>query len=98
MSSLSDLEIKKIAHLARLEIPENEIAKYQQQISNILAFDKQLDDIDTSQVAPMAHPLDHLAQPLRADVVTESSVREYVMKLAPETVDELFYLVPKVIE
>lgn len=97
--SLSKLEIERIAHLARLEIHEDEITLYQNQLSNILSLDKQLETIDTEKVAPMAHPFDlDLPPVLRADEVTGLIDRDIVMQQAPVSADAVFYLVPKVIE
>jgi len=56
----------------------------------------QMQSVDTSQVAPMAHPFD-ATQRLRADIVTETNQRDYLQLNAPATQSGL-YLVPKVIE
>ena len=61
-----------------------------------LAFVARMDEIDTTAVEPLAHPLD-LSARLRPDVVSESDQRELFQSLAPE-VERGLYLVPKVIE
>lgn len=94
--SLSADEVKKIAHLARVEINEQDIPEYAKNLNNILGFVEQMNDVDTNDVVPMAHPLD-MAQVLRADEVTESNQREDFQAIAPATEDGL-YLVPKVID
>ena len=94
--SLSPEEIKNVAHLARLEISEDQVGKLEQDISNILNLVDQLQAVDTSDVAPMAHPMDAV-QTLRSDDVTESNQRDKFQACAPATEDGL-YLVPKVIE
>ena len=94
--SLSPEEIKNVAHLARLEISEDQVGKLEQDISNILNLVDQLQAVDTSDVAPMAHPMDAV-QTLRSDDVTESNQRDKFQECAPATEDGL-YLVPKVIE
>lgn len=96
MSSLTVEEVKKIAHLARLNVTESEMTQYITRLSRILEFIEQMNQTDTSQVAPLAHPLE-LTQRLRPDEVTEPDLREKFQKIAPETESGL-YLVPKVIE
>lgn len=88
--------VKKIAHLARLGIDEQDIAAYTQDLSGMLDLMTQMNDLNTDDVKPMAHPLDQV-QRLRADVVSESNQREHFQSVAPQ-VDSGLYLVPKVIE
>ncbi len=94
--SLTVTDVKKVAHLARLALEEHEIPKYSQELSNILGLVAQMDAVDTTTIAPMAHPL-NVPQPLREDVVTETNQRELFQRIAPATEAGL-YLVPKVIE
>ena len=94
--SLDDIEVKKIAHLARLEVSEKDIPEYARNLSNILDLVEQMNAVDTTGVVPMAHPLE-LVQRLRPDVITESDQREHFQKIAPKVENGLF-LVPKVIE
>jgi aspartyl-tRNA(Asn)/glutamyl-tRNA(Gln) amidotransferase subunit C len=94
--SLDRSEVEKIAHLARLQINEADIAEYQNNLSNILELVDQMQQADTAAFEPMANPLDAV-QRLRADQVTESDQRDALQANAPATEDGLF-LVPKVIE
>jgi aspartyl-tRNA(Asn)/glutamyl-tRNA(Gln) amidotransferase subunit C len=94
--SLSDAEVHKIAHLARLKIDEAEVPGYAHNLSNILALVEQMNAVDTTGIAPMAHPQD-VSQRLRADVVTEQDQHSLFQSIAPLTEAGL-YLVPKVIE
>lgn len=94
--SLTSDDIKKIAHLARLNLSPTEIEQYRPQLDNILKFIDEMSKTDTTNVAPLAHPLD-LAQPQREDKVTEPDLRDKFQRLAPEVAAGL-YLVPKVIE
>ena len=94
--AISEDEVKKVARLARLAVPEERLAAYTQSLSNILNLVDQLSAVDTTGVEPMAHPLD-MVQRLREDVVTETSHREKYQSVAPEVEDGL-YLVPKVLE
>jgi len=94
--TLTTEDIRNIAKLAKLQINEDELDQYKQDLSNILEFVEQMNQADVDNVEPMAHPQD-MMQTLRADVVTETNQREKFQQIAPATQDGL-YLVPKVIE
>jgi aspartyl-tRNA(Asn)/glutamyl-tRNA(Gln) amidotransferase subunit C len=94
--SLTAKEIQKIAHLARLNLSDNDIDTYIPQLSKILDFIAQMNQADTSDITPLAHPLD-ISQRLREDIVTESNLRDKFQHIAPQKEAGL-YLVPKVIE
>lgn len=93
---LDENEVEKIAHLARLAIDEQDVARYGGELSKILDLVDQMNAVDTSGVTPMAHPLD-FAQRLRPDEVSEENQRERFQEVAPQ-VEAGLYLVPKVIE
>lgn len=94
--SLGPAEVAKIAYLARLAIREQDAPAYARNLSAILDLVAQMNAVDTTGVAPLAHPLD-MAQRLRADEVTEPNQREHFQAIAPQ-VEAGLYLVPKVIE
>lgn len=94
--SLTADDVKKIAHLARLNLSKDDIAFYQPQLSNILDFVAQMNTVETSHIEPLANPLD-LSQRLRPDQVTEKNQRDAFQAIAPQ-VEAGLYLVPKVIE
>ncbi len=94
--SLDRDDVVKIAHLARLAIDEADIPRYARELSNILALVEQMNRVDTTDVEPMAHPLD-TSQRLRPDALTETNQRELFQANAP-LVEAGLYLVPKVIE
>ena len=93
---LSQGDVERIAHLARLGIDAEAVPHYAENLSAILNLVDQLNQADTTDVAPMAHPL-HMQQRLRADKVTEENLREILQADAPAT-DEGCFLVPRVIE
>lgn len=93
---ISRKEVEKIAEMARLELSEHELIEYMADMKNILNLAAQLNEVNTSAIAPMAHPLEQ-TQVLRPDLVTEIVDRDYLQSIAPET-GEGYYLVPKVIE
>lgn len=94
--SLGPVEVKKIAHLARLAISEADVPDYARNLSSILELVEQMNAVDTTDVEPMAHPLS-MAQRLRIDEVCETDQHDRFQSVAPQTEAGL-YLVPKVIE
>ncbi len=94
--SLDRDDVVKIAHLARLAVDEADIPRYARELSKILGLVEQMNQVDTSDVEPMAHPLD-TSQRLRADVVSEFDQRALFQANAAQ-VEAGLYLVPKVIE
>jgi len=94
--SLDSNDVRKIAHLARLAIRDQDIPRYAVELSRILELVEQMNQVDTNQVPPLAHPLD-AKQRLRPDVVTETNQRELFQANAPQ-IEAGLYLVPKVIE
>jgi len=91
-----DIDVQKVAMLARIRLTDDEADNLGSQISNILGYVEQLQQVDTQGVVETAHPHD-AAMPLRADVVSNTNRREDLQKPAPESESGL-YVVPKVIE
>ena len=94
--ALSKRDVEYIAHLARLEVSDDEIADYVEKLSNIIDLVAQLGELDTEGVMPMAHPLD-MSQRLRPDEVTETDHRDEY-QVNSQATGQGFYRVPKVIE
>lgn len=103
--SLSSEDIKRIAHLARIEVSDAEVDSTLQKLSGILGLIEQMQAVDTTGIAPMSHSQD-VTQRLREDVVTKTNQRDAFQKNAPklgnganeQAVADGLYLVPKVIE
>ncbi|MFT4609033.1 MAG: aspartyl-tRNA(Asn)/glutamyl-tRNA(Gln) amidotransferase subunit C [Cellvibrionaceae bacterium] len=89
-------EIAKLAQLARINIEPEMVDEVTGSITSILNLVDQLQTADTTDIEPMAHPLD-LVQRLRADVITEVNQRDELQAVAP-AVDKGLFLVPKVID
>jgi len=94
--ALDRTDVEKIAHLARLQINEQDIPQYTQTLSDILDLVNQMQAVDTTDIDPMANSLDAV-QRLRADEVTEPNNRDKLQSIAPAAEAGLFQ-VPKVIE
>lgn len=94
--SITLQDIDTIAHLARLQLGDDEKQEALESINNILTLVDQMQAVDTSEVKPLAHAFE-ASQRLRDDVVTETNQRDLLLANAPRSADGLF-LVPKVIE
>lgn len=94
--SLSLDDVKRIAHLARLAVTEDEAKASLEQLNGIFALIEQMQAVDTSEIEPMAHAQDVCLR-LRSDAVSEGDQRELFQSVAP-SVEAGLYLVPKVIE
>jgi aspartyl-tRNA(Asn)/glutamyl-tRNA(Gln) amidotransferase subunit C len=95
--SLTRQDVEKIAHLARLEITDQEMPVYVTSLSSIVNFVDELARADTKDTLPMAHPLTGQHQRLRPDAVTEADRHEKYQANAP-SVQAGLYVVPRVIE
>lgn len=89
-------DVKRVAHLARIAISDNEAQATHLQLTGIFKLIGEMEAIDVSAIAPMSHAQD-VVQRLRPDVVTELNQRQRFQAVAPQ-VDAGLYLVPKVIE
>jgi aspartyl-tRNA(Asn)/glutamyl-tRNA(Gln) amidotransferase subunit C len=88
--------VRRIAHLARIAVPESEIEHLQGELNAMLAFVEQLQEVDVEGVEPMTS-VTPMAMKKRADAVTDGGIAGDVVKNAPATEDH-FFLVPKVVE
>jgi len=94
--SLTLEQVRRVAHLARIEVSDAEAHSTLGHLNGIFALIEEMQAVDTTGIEPMAHAQD-LAQRLRADQVTEIDQRAAFQAVAPETEAGL-YLVPQVIE
>ena len=94
--SLDKKQVKEIAYLARLSIEDEELEQSTSELNNILSLMDDLNEIDTGDVEPMAHPL-HMSQRLRDDEVSEGDLSKEFQEIAPKT-GKSHFLVPTVIE
>lgn len=88
--------MEKLLRLAAIRLEAKEARALEDDLGRIIALIDALGGVDTSGVAPLAHPLE-MEQPPRADVVTEDVQRERMQRGAPSVRDGL-YLVPRVVE
>lgn len=99
---LTDIEVKKIAKLAKLNLQKNEINIFADQLSDILALVNQLEEVDCENVEPLTSVSD-MSQRLREDIVTSGDISENILANSSGDTAELAkdvkcFIVPKVVE
>lgn len=87
---------RRIAHLARIAVKDEEVAHLQGEINAVLAFVEQLAEVDVEGVEPMTS-VTPMEMKKRKDVVTDGGIADAIVANAPATEDH-FFLVPKVVE
>ena len=95
MTKITSEEVKKVAHLARLELNENEIHKHAQQLEKILGYIKQLEKINTENIPCTTRAIE-VVNVLRKDEKKNYKNSEELLDLAPSREDS-FFKVPKII-
>jgi aspartyl-tRNA(Asn)/glutamyl-tRNA(Gln) amidotransferase subunit C len=98
--SLSQQDIERIAHLARLQLPPEQREPMRARLNGFFQLVEQMQAVDTRGVEPLAHPaalIEQVALRLRDDIVSEPNQRQANQRSAP-AVDGGLFLVPKVIE
>jgi len=94
--SVDAATVRRIAHLARIAVAEEEVEHLQGELNAILAFVEQLAEVDVTGVEPMTS-VTPMAMKQRADVVDDGGIADDIVRNAPATEDH-FFLVPKVVE
>ncbi|MDZ4776599.1 MAG: Asp-tRNA(Asn)/Glu-tRNA(Gln) amidotransferase subunit GatC [Alphaproteobacteria bacterium] len=94
--AIDENTVRRVAHLARLALPEDRLAPMAAEINTILAWIEQLNEVDVEGVEPMTSVV-AAKLPLRDDVVTDGGDARKVLANAPKSEDG-FFVVPKVVE
>ena len=94
MAKITNEEVKKVAHLARLELNENEINSHAEQLEKILEYIKQLEKIDTNDVPCTTRAIE-VINVFRKDEKKKSSCTEELLELGPSKEDK-YFKVPKI--
>ena len=95
MTKITKEEVQKVAHLARLELNENEINNHAEQLEKILDYIKQLEKIDTDDVPCTTRAIE-VTNVFREDEKKNSDCNEELLELSPSREDK-FFKVPKII-
>ena len=94
--SVDTTTVRRIAHLARIAVKDDEVEPLKNELNGILSFVEQLQEVNVTDVEPMTS-VTPMAVKQRDDVVTDGGIAENVLKNAPAAEDD-FFLVPKVVE
>ena len=94
--SVDAATVRHIAKLARIAVSEEEVAAFAPELSNIIGWIEQLQEVDVEGVAPMTAVIPNTLR-LREDVVTDGGIRGEILANAPVG-EHGFFAVPKVIE
>jgi aspartyl-tRNA(Asn)/glutamyl-tRNA(Gln) amidotransferase subunit C len=92
----AEIDVKYVAHLARLALTPDEEKKLGEQLGNILGYIEKLKELDVSNVEPTAHAVP-MVNVTRADEIRTSLPHEEALRNAPKQANGLF-IVPKIVE
>jgi len=93
---IDQAQVRKVARLSRLELTDTEVEEFTGQLSAILDYVEKMNELDTTNVEPLAHCLP-ISNVFRKDSVKESLGTEKVLANAPQR-DEEFFRVPKILD
>ena len=88
--------VKKIARLARLDVPEERLEPLAKELNDLLGWIEQLNEVDIDAVEPMTSAVETQIH-LRQDQVNDGNVRDQILANAPKS-EEGFFVVPKAVE
>ena len=94
--SVDAATVRRIAHLARIAVAEDEVERLRGELNAILAFVEQLSEVDVEGVEPMTSVIP-MEMKKRPDEVTDGGIPDDILKNAPAAQDG-FFVVPKVVE
>ena len=94
--SVDTTTVRRIAHLARIAVAEDEVEHLKNELNGILAFVEQLSEVNVEGVEPMTS-VTPMAMKKREDVVDDGGIADDIVKNAPAT-EGHYFIVPKVVE
>ena len=94
--SVDKTTVSRVARLARINIDDDRLKPMAQELSSIMNWIEQLNEVNTDSVEPLASVTGH-ALPMRDDVVTDGEMADQIVQNAPESMSG-FFVVPKVVE
>ncbi len=94
--SVDSAVVRRIAHLSRIAVDDNEVERLRGELNAILSFVETLGEVDVEGVEPIASVLP-MQMKKRADVVTDGGIADDVLANAPAREDH-YFVVPKVVE
>lgn len=94
--SVDQATVRRIAHLARIAVTDDEVPHLQEELNSILGFVEQLDEVDVSGVEPMTSAVE-MTMKKRDDIIADGGYPDEVVRNAPLSEDH-YFVVPKVVE
>ena len=94
--SVTKDDVRKVARLSRIAVPEEKLETLAGELSGIMGWIEQLNEVDIEGVAPMTSVVASTL-PMREDVVTDGNIPDQILANAPKT-EEGFFVVPKAVE
>ncbi len=94
--SVTKDDVRKVARLSRIAVPEDKLETLAGELSGIMGWIEQLNEVDIDGVAPMTSVV-AATLPMREDVVTDGNIPDQVLANAPKS-EEGFFVVPKAVE
>lgn len=94
--SVTKDDVKKVARLSRIAVPDDKLDTLAQELNGILGWIEQLNEVDIDGVEPMTSVVE-AKLPMREDVVTDGNIQDQVLANAPKS-DDGFFVVPKAVE
>jgi len=95
--SVDAATVRRIAHLARIAVADDEVEHLKGELNAMLAFVEQLSEVNVEGVEPMTS-VTPMKLRERQDVVTDGGIAEDIVRNAPAATDEHYFMVPKVVE
>ncbi len=95
MTQINFEDVRKVAKLARLELPDEEIDVYADQLKKILGYVEQLEKVNTKDISPTTRAVE-VVNVLREDTIESTNIRNQLLDLAPSR-EGNFFKVPKIL-
>ena len=94
--SVSKDDVRKVARLSRIAVPDDKLETLAGELSGIMGWIEQLNEVDIEGVEPMTSVV-AAKLPMREDVVSDGNIQDQVLANAPKS-DEGFFVLPKAVE
>jgi len=94
--SIDKNKVKKVAKLSRVSLNDSKLESLSKDLTSILNFVEQLNELDTKKIDPLTSIVDKTLEP-RTDKINDGKIKDEILKNSPDK-NEDFFIVPKVIE
>lgn len=94
--SVTKDDVRKVARLSRIAVPEERLESLAGELTSIMGWIEQLNEVDVEGVEPMTSVVE-ATLPMRDDIVTDGNIQDQILANAPNS-DDGFFVVPKSVE